>query len=253
MKRRSVLAGLGTTALGLGALGGSGAFTSASIRRGASIDVVADENGLLGITAGLDSDTITGTGDGELVIDTSTDQGAGGVNTNSGYWFGELEAEFEEPPEQEFGAQGEEYPGGPDLEGCAEYLLPGIIAGPEGGEIPVVSDQEFAFKVTNNDSDEHDVSIAFEPTGDSADSLMFWIGSHRPPEQDPQTDSMAFGDFDVGLSGYGLDEMHFPSVESGNSVYVAFAICAGDVGDELGGKLTIDTDTSNGQGPPAAE
>lgn len=66
----------------------SSAFTTVSLERQASIDVVSDESGLIALQAHPDSDVVNGTGDGALSIDFDRTDAGVGVNVNSTYTVG---------------------------------------------------------------------------------------------------------------------------------------------------------------------
>ena len=94
MRRRTFLLGVGSTAIGVGTLVGSGAFSSATMEREAKINVVDDSAGVLSLIDTTESDVVHQTEGGELAIDFNQN-GAGGVNVNAEYQIGEIvDAEF---------------------------------------------------------------------------------------------------------------------------------------------------------------
>ncbi|WP_340100273.1 hypothetical protein [Salinibaculum salinum] len=78
---------MGSLAAGGAAAMGTGAFTTASASRSVTVDVVNDEEGLIGLMAG-DHQNIEINDDGELVIDLEG-PGGEGVNINSQYTWGD--------------------------------------------------------------------------------------------------------------------------------------------------------------------
>ena len=84
MKRRTLIASIGAVA---GTTLGAAAYTSATIDRSATIDVVTDDDGLIGITDSGTSSLITQNGSG-LATDMST-ANASGVNVDSTLTFGD--------------------------------------------------------------------------------------------------------------------------------------------------------------------
>lgn len=86
MNRRDVVVGLGAT-VGSGAVvSGTGAFSSAELSRQATIEVVDDSDGLIGLVANEAIAGVRMTDDGELTI--SIGDGDPGVNISSVYQFG---------------------------------------------------------------------------------------------------------------------------------------------------------------------
>lgn len=74
MNRRNVLLGLGTAAVGSGAMFGSGAFTTFEAERNFNITVANDDTALVGLDANDDLDVVTnegstGGGENELDVD----------------------------------------------------------------------------------------------------------------------------------------------------------------------------------------
>ena len=72
MERRKFLIGAGSLAAGGAAAMGSGAFTTSSAERTVDVNVAADTNGFVEITA-LDDKYASGTGDGQLELDFNSD------------------------------------------------------------------------------------------------------------------------------------------------------------------------------------
>jgi hypothetical protein len=96
MRRRKLLAGLGSLAAGGAAVMGTGAFETAEINRDVSVNVAADSAGFVEIQA-LNEKYASGTGDGELALDFNSDSDLGifdgdaqGLNPDSVYEFPEV-------------------------------------------------------------------------------------------------------------------------------------------------------------------
>lgn len=90
MQRRKFIIGLGALSAGGAAAMGTGAFTSATARRTATLDTVTDGNAYLGLhDIGERSDI---NGNGQLVIDLGADSGNGGtgLGVNSRYAFTDI-------------------------------------------------------------------------------------------------------------------------------------------------------------------
>lgn len=71
---------------------GASAFTSATVERQASIDVVSDASGPLALQGGATGIT-TQSDNGELMIDVSQLSGASGINPDASYTFGDASVE----------------------------------------------------------------------------------------------------------------------------------------------------------------
>lgn len=182
--------GIGSAGAGSAALIGSGAFSSMTADRTASIEVVEDSRGLLALQPGSDfgegnRETIVENEDGELSIDTDLDDGGDGINVNSKYYFGEYDW------------------------GC-------------------VSEENAAFLVTNQDSVAHDVTIEFLDS-----SGIWWRGCH-------DGEYLQGGEWQASRD----NEYTWSDVAPGESVAVQFHIDAtdADVGDQLGGTITVSAD-----------
>jgi hypothetical protein len=90
MRRRKLLAGLGSLAAGGAAVMGTGAFTSASLdNRTVSVGVESDAGSQIGLVAG-DVPDISQNSNGEIELDLTGDEGEG-VNPNSQYTWGDPE------------------------------------------------------------------------------------------------------------------------------------------------------------------
>ena len=89
MERRKFVVGLGSLAAGGAAAIGTGAYSSGTVSgREASIEVVNDDNGLIGLHAGSQTDLVYQNGAGKLTIDLSRAMGEG-VNPDSKFYIGE--------------------------------------------------------------------------------------------------------------------------------------------------------------------
>ena len=146
MERRKFIIGAGALATGSAAAVGTGAFSAAEADRAVEVDVVNDEAGLLGIEAGLDSDFVSGTGDGQLEIAVPDSPGAEGLNDDSRFQLGNFDSSETNYHEDIYGDW-------------------------------VVDDtdptEEFAFAITNQDTTSHHITVE----GDFGDTD--YRGSHQ--------------------------------------------------------------------------
>jgi hypothetical protein len=233
--RRSFLVGLGSLAAGGAVAVGSGAFSATSAEREARINVVADDRSLVTLESGLASDTVrVDESSGGLVIDTSLG-GKTGINTDSVYQFGELEQlDFTEIFDFDLTRLvivfwvGTHWIGGrpaatdmslgialnlPESESVesASQASKSVDAGrPE----LAASDDECAFRVTNNDTTSHDIQLT--------------IPNSRFLDTDPDEVSP-------------VSNMSFPDVGPNETVAVSFAVVTGHktVETELAGDLGV--------------
>lgn len=139
MKRRTLLFGVGSTAIGGGTLVGSGAFSSASMEREANIDVVNDSDGLLALVDTTESEIVRQTEAGELTIDFTAGSGEG-VNVNSEYQIGAIDDNvFSEDP---------------------------LDAGSP--------QDDPAFQIVNNDTVDHEVGVEYAFENDAGSSAIYF-------------------------------------------------------------------------------
>lgn len=73
--------------IAVSAMLGASAYTTGTVSRSATIDVVADDAGLIALSDGTSGDLVTQSSDGTLAIDF-TRGGAGGVNVDASYELG---------------------------------------------------------------------------------------------------------------------------------------------------------------------
>lgn len=250
MQRRKFLLGASSAAIGASALVGSGAYSAMTAQRTATVNVVADDNSLVGMSPGLDSDTVKlSDNPGELVVDTSLD-GSTGVNNGSTYLFGEFENidPLDEFSPQEFFDDtafvvwiGSHWSGESvqKTEGAISFLSPPElqpVGSPEGGDesvgtleaeesqwIPPVSNDEYAFHISNNDTATHDFELTV-PAGE--------LG---------------------GLDGDGPSPrrtLSFEGVSPGDYIAVMFVVIAGEgtADSSLSGQLSVSA--TDGSGTP---
>ena len=90
MERRKFIIGAGALATGSAAAMGTGALSSFTAGRDANIDVVNDDEALIGLESKVDSDVVA-VENGNLAIDFETEEGSEGVAPNSEYKFGSVE------------------------------------------------------------------------------------------------------------------------------------------------------------------
>lgn len=84
---RGKIVALAVVVIAVAATFGASAFTTGTVSRSASIDVVSDDAGLIGLADGTSGGLVTQTADGVLSIDF-TRGGAGGVNPEATYTLG---------------------------------------------------------------------------------------------------------------------------------------------------------------------
>lgn len=139
MKRRTLLFGVGSTAIGGGTLVSSGAFGSARMERQASVNVVNDSDGLLALVDATDSEIVRQTEAGELTIDFTAGSGDG-VNVNSEYQIGAIDENIlsEDPLEA----------GSPQ--------------------------DDPAFQIVNNDTVDHEVGVEYAFENDAGSSAIYF-------------------------------------------------------------------------------
>lgn len=174
MRRRTFLVGAGSVVAGAGALASTGAYTAAELERGASINVVNDADGLLGLVVGpnVGSDVVREDG-GEFTIDFTAGGNAGGVNIGSRYQVGVFDSDYDKVPN-------------------------GALDAASGA-----SDDDYAFAVLNQDTVDHDVRVAYEAndTDDFHGSSLFFQCVPR-------------GSGNTGTHGIYLDETYGNNVDA---------------------------------------
>jgi hypothetical protein len=84
---RIKIAALALAVIAVSAMAGASAFTTGSVARSASVDVVSDDAGLIALADGTSGDLVSQSSDGKLTIDF-TKGGAGGVNPDASYQLG---------------------------------------------------------------------------------------------------------------------------------------------------------------------
>lgn len=208
MKRRKLLLGVGGTAASVLALG-TGAFSAAHIDRGASITVVPDADGLVGLVPNPDVAGVN-MNSHKLTIDLEDP----GVNVNSIYQFGLFEGDLDNGYPENFPLKAE-----PDEP--AEDLSDG-----RGGD-PFKS----AFAVVNQSSSEKRVQFTLDINEVSVEDTTFAFEIHRDNEQEGLIES-----------GPG-DKTVVDDLGPGETFGVSFIIDAGEdaLGDELEGSIEVRT------------
>lgn len=235
MQRRKFIIGVGALASGTAAAVGSGAFSQMTTDpRDASISVVNDDDALIALRPGANSDKVAEINDdGDLVI-TAED-----INTNSEYLFGDVSVDGESTADiydlddlednravwlttQYDSAEDAEFSGDPaaiterDGEGDAPPMFdPDIL----------VSNEEYLFGIYNNSSTERDI----------------WLGiDSRLGNQ------LGLGDEGTGARG---EEDDTPSwavvgedVPSGGMVAVALYVNADEYTEEVDGAIRVSAD-----------
>ena len=201
MERRKFIIGAGALATGSAAAVGTGAFSTAQVDRDANVEIVNDSDSLVSLDSDLDSDIVTtesirgGLGDDApelLSIDFDVDGGGDGINPNSTYLLGT-------PPEIS------NWPG----DTRTTNALSGFF---EDGEF----EEDHAFRVTNNDTVTHDISIEVESAeGNSFGNGQVWFGIVTEKDGSLENDDTWDGG-DVSLADIG----------SGDTVYTFLAVRA---------------------------
>ena len=155
MERRKFMIGIGSLAAGSAAATGTGAFSSMSASRGASVNVVNDANGLIALKdTSPDGGAVRTKSNGELEINFAPDEDSG-VNINSTYQAGAL---FNVPGDLTENVQGNSPTNGP------------------------------AFKIVNNDTAGH--TIGLEYTLDSDEGHLNEDGSKLVLQARPAADGL---------------------------------------------------------------
>ncbi|MGM0448882.1 MAG: hypothetical protein ACQERM_11645 [Methanobacteriota archaeon] len=215
MNRRTLLAGLGSTAAASAAVG-TGAFSAAQISgRETDISVVNDAQGLVGL---VPNPEISGVElvDGELAIALDDH----GVNVNSVYQFGHFSEEWTtDPPTQK-----------PD-----ENIFPITTADPTAS---VDGNFRSAFLVRNQTDNAKDVEMTFsvDEGASSPGGTLFLFEAHYDDGSTVQTDEIAY---DNG-SGSTVS-MSIQGLGAGEDLGVSFLVDATDgaVGDGLAASLSV--------------
>jgi len=89
MNRTLIVGLVSVVVLGLGTAVASSAFTTATIERDATIDVVTDANGPISLQDGNSGDVVVQATSGELTVDFSNPAGSTGVNPDATYTLGD--------------------------------------------------------------------------------------------------------------------------------------------------------------------
>lgn len=89
MSRTLSVALISVVILSLGTAVASTAFTTATVERDATIDIVTDANGPISIQDGNTGDVVYQAANGEITIDFSNPSGSTGVNPDASYTLGD--------------------------------------------------------------------------------------------------------------------------------------------------------------------
>lgn len=127
-----------------------------SAERDANIDVVTDSNGLIALRDMTDGDVIR-QNNGQLQIDFTAGERAGGVNVDSQYLVGAMKQNHVKIHHDALG----------------EYLDPerDHLPGARSGE------ESEAFAIVNQDTETHTVSVNFDATGTVGGSILYFQGA----------------------------------------------------------------------------
>lgn len=220
MNRRNFIIGLGALAGGGAAATGSGAFSAAETERTVDVEITDDSDSLVGLEPGPDTGDIVTTesrqygmydADAEaLVIDFTNgyDGMDTGINAGSTYQLGTPPEDLDEP----------------------SYFYDRLLVQQEDGVI----EDDHAFSVQNQSTQEHDITVRFEGEGSSRMSSSSNIGLILV-----DSDGNAFADTDT--DGDYEAEVSIDDVGPGESVYVVLSFNAADeiVSNGIGGDITV--------------
>lgn len=231
MERRKFTIGLGALATGSAAAVGSGAFTAAELdARDADIGVVDDTDGLIGLEAGS-SEFVTdegGPAGNQLEIDFSSDAGGEGVNPNSTYQVG--------------GMGGidnlDEVPGSPGAKPAAQS---------KAIDTSTPISEEFAFKLTNQTENPHNIELTYEGPDDfPGETFVYMISKYEDadggsPEETSALVAQASPDDRRASILYSDDADWSDPVGSGEDVKVSILVVVNGVESEsdLGGEIVV--------------
>ncbi|GAA0522969.1 hypothetical protein [Halorubrum aquaticum] len=250
MERRKFVIGVGSLAAGGAAATGTGAFTAAELNgRTASIGVVDDTQGLIGLEAG-DSELVTDSGGdtgNELQIDfnTGVNGKSTGVNPNSTYQVGGL--------------------------GGIDNLdqVPGSGSGTSALDIAIDTTSDIenncAFRLMNQSGSSQQIEITYQandslPSGAEVYMISHYDQGDGEPEETSALEARATPDDRSASILYDEESQYSSNVASGTDVEVTLIVDVDDVSapDDLGGEIVvragshddfIDTDDSDDSAP----
>ena len=236
MERRKFVIGMGALASGTAAAMGTGAFSQMTTDpRDASISVVNDDNALIALKPGANSDKVADiNNDGDLVI-TAED-----INTNSEYLFGDVSVDDGSSTADIYDLD--------DLQGSRAVWLttkyesaaddefdgdPATITERDGeGDAPpmfdpniLVSNEEYLFGIYNNSSTKRDIWLGI----DSKLGNSLGLGDEGTGGRDEEDDTPSWA-----VVGKG--------VPSGGMVAVALYVNADESTDHVEGAIRVSAD-----------
>jgi uncharacterized cupredoxin-like copper-binding protein len=211
--------GIGSLAAGSAAATGTGAFSAMSADRSANIDVVNDSAGLLSIVSDTPSDVVRQNDNGEIVIDFTADDNAGGINVNSRYQVGEFShfppGEVDALQDEAFGGWGNPY-------------------------------DDAAFYIQNNDSTEKEVELTYNVEGNiDGSQIYFQLQDEDDKNSNDITDEILIPNV------AGRDNTAKATLSAGEKVGVSFQVDTGDgdpgfgsgtdgsTSEDLSGSMTV--------------
>jgi hypothetical protein len=222
---------MGALASGAAASVGTGAFTAMQADgRETTIDVVSDENGLIGLEAGT-TDLVTGTSDGQLAIDFDRSDGGDGVNPNSTYQVGGLG----------------------DVEDL-HWLVDGSSNVPTVDEIAIDTEtsikEEYAFKLMNQSGEDRAVELTYVPDDDHdslpGDTTIYMVAvtdDDDAPSSETREELATAADKDRDGSILFTDDAKWSAdLGSGSSAYVTILVNVDDVDPDeadLSGEIVV--------------
>ncbi|SFH48761.1 hypothetical protein SAMN04488066_105168 [Halorubrum aquaticum] len=232
MERRKFVIGVGSLAAGGAAATGTGAFTAAELNgRTATIGVVDDTQGLIGLKAG-DSELVTDSGGDtgdelQIDFDTGVNGKDTGVNPNSTYQVGGLGG----VPSLDT------LPGDPPAEDAAADLAI---------DTETSIEEEYAFQLLNQSGSDQNVEITYEANDAFPDNASLYMISHYDePADDNNSALVASSEPDARRASIlytdDPDVNWSTDVDSGHSIEVTIIVEVGEVGsgESLGGTLVV--------------
>ncbi|WP_127118225.1 hypothetical protein [Halorubrum sp. PV6] len=277
MERRKFVIGLGALASGAAAATGTGAFSSMTAERDATLSVVDDSSALvaLEVGGGRGVGEIVGMNNGDLEIDFTSGQGGQGVNDNSKYQLGAMNddalgdglesTDFESIYDDDTvgyraAGDGRPYVAGDDIDQSA-FVVKNQTDSTIDLEIGYVLDEDSATQdeagatlyLQGAASDINDSSSDDSPSKvDSATATSAIDLADPTVKQTQPLEALSFNDGNPGDSGSGSPGQG-ESIPSGEAVYVSLQIDTTDSPDTTGeqvldGSLVINANAAAEQG-----
>ncbi|MDZ5812344.1 hypothetical protein U4E84_13425 [Halorubrum sp. AD140] len=211
MNRRDVVVGLGALVGAGAAASGTGAFSAAEASRQATIDVVDDSDGLIGLVA---NETIAGVrmnAGGELTVSIGDDDP--GVNVSSVYQFGAFASDD-------------------DVDGLTGDTFSVVTDGDPADMSDGQDSLESAFAIVNQSAEEISVTIDFELNDDIDGDTEYAFELHSSQGESGAREGLATSPIVGKLTA---------QLGTGESFGVSFIVNAlsGKTADAISGSLSI--------------